>query len=304
MIHTKKIDYENFGRALRIRHENMEMVVTTGVGPRILFFGEKGGDNLLYNDLNRTAVNRSALHASVFGAGNPYYFYGGHRVWASPEHDPHSNCPDNAPPEVVFTENSVSFISAPQPVTGLQLSLTVIPEPGRFHIVNQVKNLSDDLKTLAAWGITQLAPGGRLIVPQNTTDTGLLPNRHMTVWPYTTLTDSRVGYGKEYIVVAHNPKVAAPYKLGIDNTRGWLAYLNKGYLFKKSFAWEENKVYPDNNVNCEFYLNGQFIEAECLSYLKVLGKNDVIEAEEAWALTKIDTTPDFSNENSISALIR
>lgn len=303
MLQYKEQPYLNYGKALCIQHENMELIVTTDIGPRILFFGEAGGANLLFNDTERENLNNSERLQSVFGEGEVYYFYGGHRVWASPENDPNSMCPDNEPVEVVFGGQSVTFRAKPQKVTGLQLSMEVTPVAGGFKITSGVTNLSEGTKTLAAWGITQLAPGGHMIIPQVTENTGLLPNRTISVWAYTDLRDERVRFGQKYIVARQNPKVTQPLKFGINNEAGYLVYVNGGYAFIKTFDWENGKLYPDNNVNCECYIDGALIEGECLTYKKLLKTGESSRVSEVWRLKKTDTQLDFGNEASLEAFL-
>ena len=303
MVQYKEISYLNYGMALSIQNENMELIVTTDVGPRILFFGEAGGKNLLFNDIQRENRNNSPLLQSVFGDGTIYYFYGGHRVWASPEHDPNSMCPDNEPAEVIFGEQSVMVRAKPQPVTGFQLSMEIAPVEGGFKITSGVKNLSEETKTVAAWGITQLAPGGHMIIPQVTDNTGLLPNRTISVWAYTDLQDERVHFGKKYIIARQDPEIKQPLKFGINNEAGYLVYVNDGQVFIKTFDWENGKIYPDNNVNCECYMDGALIEGECLTYKKLLKTGEFSQVSEVWRLKKTDAQPDFANEASVEMFL-
>ena len=44
-----------------------------------------------------------------------------------------------------------------------------------------------------------MAPGGKEVVPQGRRDTGLLPNRVVSLWPYSRLDDPRVHWGERYI---------------------------------------------------------------------------------------------------------
>jgi hypothetical protein len=63
---------------------HVRLAVTTQRGPRILFFGQTGGENLL-----------AELPDFVVGK---FHFLGGHRLWASPESLYHTYHPDDDPP--------------------------------------------------------------------------------------------------------------------------------------------------------------------------------------------------------------
>ena len=48
MINTKELEhYKDYGRALEISNGNIRAVVTLDIGPRIIFFGFVGGQNIM-----------------------------------------------------------------------------------------------------------------------------------------------------------------------------------------------------------------------------------------------------------------
>ena len=53
----KELEFENYGNCLSVSNGMIEAVVTIDVGPRIIYFGFIGGENVLYNDLNREYRN-------------------------------------------------------------------------------------------------------------------------------------------------------------------------------------------------------------------------------------------------------
>jgi hypothetical protein len=64
---------------------------------------------------------------------------------------------------------------------------------------------------LAAWALTVVAPGGLEVVPQETLDTKLLPNRMISLWPYSDMKDKRVQWGSKYIFLSHDSKALKPF---------------------------------------------------------------------------------------------
>ena len=74
--------------ALTLSNGTVELVVTTGIGPRIIRYAFVGGENILA-ELADTPATTTAL-----GDWKPW---GGHRLWAAPESMPGSYGPDNGP---------------------------------------------------------------------------------------------------------------------------------------------------------------------------------------------------------------
>jgi hypothetical protein len=52
MFVVSKIIYKKFGECILISDNQIDMIVTTNVGPRIIFFGKHKGMNFLFEDLN------------------------------------------------------------------------------------------------------------------------------------------------------------------------------------------------------------------------------------------------------------
>ena len=93
----KELEFENYGNCLSVSNGMIEAVVTIDVGPRIIYFGFIGGENVLYNDLNREYRRAEPILQEHYGENAQYFAYGGHRLWTSPERMPESYYPDNKP---------------------------------------------------------------------------------------------------------------------------------------------------------------------------------------------------------------
>ena len=78
-----------------------------------------------------------------------------------------------------------------------------------------------------------LAKGGTEVVKLPQTDTGLLSNSKMVIWPYTKLNDSRVTYLTKYILLKQDENAKTPFKLGFDLEEAKILYFNKNCLFIK-----------------------------------------------------------------------
>lgn len=288
MIKTKEIqNYKNYGACISLSNENIELYVTVDCGPRIIYLACSGCENMMFND-----VDREISHdvSSLFSEGDKWFIYGGHRLWASPEEFPKTYYPDNEKVVYEYLPNGVILTPAVQKVTGLAYSIVITldeTEP-KVSIVHTIKNTNKETCKIAAWGLSVMDAGGTLIVPMNTEDTGFLPNRHISLWPYTKFSDKRMYWGDSYLGLKHDSECEGPIKVSLNNVSGKIAYINHNQAFVKSFLslYNEDVTYPDFDTNCEFYSCKQFTEVESLSPLYTLKTGDSLTHTEEWTLIK------------------
>src|SRR5438445_11432964 len=118
---VEKISYRGWKNAYRISNATVELIVLADVGPRIIWYGFVGGDNILHE---------VAADAGLSG-GSQFRLYGGHRLWVSPEVE-RTYFPDNRP--VSFSEQGAvfRFMAPPEdfaPGTNLQKELQIAMDP-------------------------------------------------------------------------------------------------------------------------------------------------------------------------------
>jgi hypothetical protein len=292
-MHIAECEYKNFGKCKVISNGLCELYITTDVGPRIIKANLIGKENLMFNDVARDMREDVS---GVFGEGETWYIYGGHRLWVSPEDMPRTYYPDNDPVNVKISGNKILFTPPPQKINDLQHSLeiemcdvgdAVLSVPPKIKITHKIENTGEKEMTGAIWALSVMAPGGTVICPQPDENTGLLGNRCIALWSYTRLTDPRANFFDKYITVKQNKDIGEKFKFGINNTKGWIAYQNHGQLLKKTY--EPNHPdgnYPDGGMSAEVFTNGMFIEAETLSELKAPGKGESITHTETWELSR------------------
>ena len=260
--------------AYEITNGKVSLIMLTGVGPRIISFGFIKKESVL-----RVAIN------DFMSDEDCYKFYGGHRLWSAPEDEIRSYLKDNKPCKVEVLELGIKATKVEEE-NGLEVSMQVeMKENGRVRIIHTIKNLSSDCKELATWGITQLKRGGTAIIMQDDRKTGLLPNRTLSLWDYSDLSDKRVKFSKNFIYVNQDDSVEKPFKIGTYNREGIAYYFIDGDLFTKEFDVFEGE-HCDFGCNCEIYVNGEFLELESLSKLSHLHKGDEIAHTEVWSLTE------------------
>ena len=93
-----RFSYRGWNNAYKLSNGVVELVVTADVGPRILFYGFRNGENLLHE------VEEDAGMAG----DSKFRLYGGHRLWVSPEVE-RTYYPDNTPVAVCQHGNAIRF---------------------------------------------------------------------------------------------------------------------------------------------------------------------------------------------------
>lgn len=281
----EKIQYRDFQDCVRLTNGEVEIVVTTAFGPRIIAYNFVGGENVL-------GLHPHAQLETALGTWKPY---GGHRLWLAPENMPNSYAPDNEPVEYSGDAEGLSIRLA-QPVenaTGTQKEITVTldRQGSRARISHKIQNRGASEIELAAWALTIMRGGGEVLIPNEPFapygGETLLPVRNLTVWSYTDLSDPRWRFEREFIRLKVNEQQGEPQKIGVLNKLGWIKYRLDDALFTKRFEFTENAVYPDMNSNSEVYTAGSFIEVETLSPLQKLAPGSSIEHTEFWELEKV-----------------
>lgn len=275
-----------------LQNDALQLLVTQSVGPRIISLSVPGGENLL-----ATLPHAEAPRPD----GKVYRFYGGHRLWHSPEHMPRTYDLDNDPVEVAAVPGGLQVIQPTEPLTGLQKSMrmTLDADRARLTIDHQLTNRGLWAVECAPWAITQLRPGGTAILPFTTLDTGLLPNRSLALWPYADMTSPNLHWGRTCLWL--KAQMPSAFKLGFANPRGWLAYWLEGCLFVKRAQFEADKAYYDFGSSSECYCNAQFIELETLGPIVNIQPGQSVSHVETWEVFRDVAEP--TNEPEILALV-
>src|SRR5262249_16723586 len=105
----QKIQFLDFQNCFRLTNDQVEIIVSTDFGPRILAYNFIGGENVL-------GIHPEAKVNTPLGE---FRIYGGHRFWIAPEHMPNTYAPDNRPVEYFFNEerNSVRLVQPVEEIT-------------------------------------------------------------------------------------------------------------------------------------------------------------------------------------------
>lgn len=261
---------------IALENGSLRLLVTRSVGPRILSFGFKNGENL-FAELPGFVTD--------LPDGGVFHFHGGHRLWQAPEDFHTTYIPDDDPVEIVSMQNGLFVKQKTQPRTGLQKTLDIqFTGETQAVITHRITNCGDVPVTCAPWAITQLRTGGLAVLPQSLQDAGMLPNRSLALWSYSDMSNRNVTWGREYVLVS--AQMEAPFKVGFSNPRGWLAYWLNGVLFVKRANYAAQSDYYDFGSSSECYCNDKFLELETLAPITTLEPGADAVHVETWELYK------------------
>lgn len=281
MASIEKTTFSRYGGVVKLSNGTVDVMVTTDMGPRIIYYGFPGGTNILAELSLDVAVDTS------LGKWRPI---GGHRLWTAPEAIPRSYTPDNDPVEVELIQPSaVRVRPAPDNVGNVQKEIKVeLDSSGsKVTLTHIVKNIGLWPVTLAPWALTIVNGGGTTIFPQEpffAHTERLLPARPLVLWSYTDMSDSRWQFGKKFARLSTNDAMDFPQKIGAAVKAGWAAYHRGDLLFVKRFGYDECRCYPDMGCNFETFTKGSFMEVETLGALANLQPGEVATHVETWHL--------------------
>ena len=280
-VTIEKTAFQGWPNCYRVSNGTVEFIATTDVGPRIISFSFVGGTNVFFV--------REDFAGQTGGA--EWKNYGGHRIWHAPEDKARTYEPDNGPIDAKPVANGLLLTMAPGPVSGIQkaIEITLDPATSVVRVVHRLRNAGAWPVELAPWAISVMAPGGFAIAPMPTAfhPDRLLPNRALTLWPYTDMRDDRWLWGTDYVLLRHKVIADAARertKVGLNANLGWAAYYLDGNLFIKRFSYVDGARYPDFNSSLEVFSNARMLELETLAPLAVLQPGATVEHEERWEL--------------------
>lgn len=293
-ITLNEIQYKNFGRCVELSNGIIKVIVTIDVGPRIINYSFVDGENIFWEDIDRLETTDEVEECY----GSPWYLYGGHRLWTSPEASPRTYYADNDPVSYKAVPGGAVFTQKTQKINQVQCEITVTlaPDSSDVKVTHRITNKNAWDITFAIWALSVMSQGGLEIIPQPTSDTGLLNNRVIGIWPYAKFTDSRITWGDRYIAMKQDPEIAPAYELGINSEHGFAMYFNHGDVFVKKFDLVKGGTYPDGGMSFESYVCGNFLECESLGELKSVAPGEWVEHSERWSLSKASAPERFDEE--------
>jgi len=274
-LEVRRCAHLGWPNSWRIGNGLICLTAVADVGPRILQAGFTDGPNL-FRVFDETAGSTGGCRWKI---------YGGHRFWHAPEDKEWTYVPDNEPVEAEPIEGGVRLTQRVESATGLRKQLEIRMESfePRVRVTHRLLNAGRSPIEAAPWALSVMERGGFAVapLPVEAHPDGLLPNRSLTLWPYTDLRDARLLLGRDHVLLRHQPG-RPPLKIGLRNVEGWLAYSLEEFLFLKRFAFEPRAHYPDLQSSCEIYANADMLELESLGPLEILAPGEEAVHVEEW----------------------
>ena len=284
-VTIRKIAYRGWENCLEISNDLVKCIVTTDIGPRVVFYGFTDGENEFHEaeeDMGKTG-------------GDQYHSYAGHRLWHGPQVEPRCCLPDNEPVEYEIQDNGVLLTQKMEEGSHIQKFMEVSLDENSSEVTvrHRMTNHGMWSAELTIWALTMMRAGGIEYIPHSQKKTGLLHNRTISLWPWTRMDDSRLEWGSEFVTLRQDPEAPAvipeenyknAVKIGMNNEEGYAAYFNNGHLFLKEFQVLEGREYPDGGCTYETYTDPCMLEMESLSPMLKLEPGESAEHVEKWRL--------------------
>jgi len=275
---TERLTFMGLPDCIKLSNGTIDLIVTTAVGPRILFYGPSGGQNHL----------GSFPDSSVKTALGSWKPYGGHRLWVWPEVFPATYAPDNDPVEHQLQGDLSVLLRRPTDGASMEKQIRIALDPSGSHVRLEHTVTSHNLWPIdvAVWAITIVQSGTAIVprVPFQSHDDYAPATQPLALCAFTDLQDPRFTLGLKYILLRADPARPNAQKFGLRNKEGWCAHLRGDTLFVKRFAHHNRAVYPDYGVNTEVYVEGAFQEVELMGPRSVVWPGESLSLSEEWNL--------------------
>ncbi len=292
----RKVEYKGWKNCYEFKNDQVTLVVTADVGPRIIYFGFNNEGNIFQNYDEMMGVTGS----------DEWMIYGGHRLWAAPEKQPRTYYPDNHPVKVTEFENFTRFSAPVEKGNNIQKEMDIyFGENAAVRIIHRITNRGIWGIELAPWALSVMKPGGKCIVPfpprGTHSDDDLLPCNNIVSWSYTNMADERWHWGSKYFCLESIIGNEITQKAGSLVAEGWAAYANEDWVFVTYFDYMPEFMYPDLGVNFETFTNESMLEVETLGPMSWLKPGESVEHSEIWELHSL--SGDLKTETDIDQYV-
>jgi len=296
-VKIEKTQYRGWPNCYRISNGEVELVVTTDVGPRIIRYSFVGGQNVF-----KEFDEQMGKHGE-----SSWQARGGHRVWMAPEDPVLTYAADNSPIHAEVKGEVVTLTGNVEKETGLekQMIVRLASTGSSVEVVHKITNKGAKARQFAVWALTMMAQGGVGIAafpPRGTHDKDLLPTNPLVMWAYTDFSDRRWQLTSKYLVLRQDAKNPMAQKAGLFNRDTVGAYLIGSDLFIKRATAQEARRYPDFGCSYETFTNEQFLEMETLGELSDVRPGGSLEHSEHWSLHKNVHIPSWTDADIDGAL--
>ena len=287
----QKIEYRGWKDCLLLENDTIELVISIGLGPRVLSFKRKDGANFFKNfDDQMANVSQDTWQS-----------YGGHRLWHAPEVWTRTYYPDVQPVKYEWDGTRLTLICETETVSRLQKEIVIdFPASGSLvKVTHRIHNRGPWAVKFATWALSVMAPGGTVIVPQEPfvphgpgAGQSFAAARPIVLWQFTNMADPRFVWGKRFIRMSQDDAYPTKQKFGALVKPGWAAYAFGSELFIKHFPFIDGAPYTDYGCNAEFYTEPGMLEVESIGPEAPVEPGDFSEHIETWQIEQVEASGD------------
>jgi hypothetical protein len=298
---TEHFEFAGWTDNLRLANDQVEVVILRAVGPRVISLRPLDGRNVFKVVAEQTGKSREET----------WKIRGGHRLWTAPEDygDPNglTYVLDNSPVDYEikgeFHLQVTHFMQKPAQIRR-DISVQLAANGPKIIVEHALTNQGSSPLSFAPWALSVMAPGGFAVIPQPALGIhpkDFLPNRSLTLWPFTDLSDDRIRFGKRFIRLQQADR--GPIKFGLRHTEKWAGYILGDHLFLKTVPLVEGKKYPDLGSNFETFTNQEFLELESLGPYDEISAGQTVKHTEIWAVFSDVQLPPLHDEDAFATAI-
>ncbi len=291
-VTIEKTAWGGWPNCYRISNGEIELIVTSDIGPRVMRCGFVGGQNFfrVFEDQMGKVGEKE------------WQFRGGHRIWLAPEDFTRTYARDNDPAEIEIHQGILTATQTIEPETGLrkQLVIRMDPEGTGVEILHRMQNTLPFAIRYASWALTMMAQGGTGVTgfpPRGRHEEILAPTNPLVMWAFTDLRDPRWLFLHKYLVLHHDPQNTDHTKLGLFNEKTWGAYILNGEMFLKKYTADPTKTYPDMGCSYETFASDGMLELETLGPLTEVEPGGWLDHTETWSLYRNVHLTEWSDDS-------
>jgi hypothetical protein len=297
-VNIEKTEWGGWPGCYRISNGEVDLIVTSDIGPRIMRYGFTGGQNLF-----------KVFEDQRGKSGEPsWQLRGGHRLWVAPEHMPRTYAPDNGPVEIDSRDGVLTATQPVEPSTGIQKQMAVkLACTGTdVEVIHRLRNTLPFPVQYAAWAVSMMAQSGMGITgfpPRRTHAEMLAPSNPLVMWAFTDMRDKRWTFLEKYLLLRQDPGARTPTKLGHFNENTWGAYVLGSDLFFKRYSAPRGGIYPDFGCSFEAFTNPDMLELETLGPITTVETGEWLTHVEYWSLHRNIHISEWTDEGLDRVLV-
>jgi len=278
-----KIERKEFRgwRAVHLSNGILHLAAVPDIGGRVMAL-DLDGYSFLYVDPNLAGKLFTPNEHLGDGTANAWKNYGGDKTWPAPQgwdnddqwHGPPDPVLDGGRYSLNIVQASddvvsIRMTSAPEPLTGVQISRRVTLRRGcsRVQLGLSFKNTSDRPRRWSIWDVTQLrsertdlsgvpAPDPECLITAPINPHSRFPDGYNVMFARKDNPQWTVDLGRQLFIARYLFEIG---KVGLDSSGEWIAFYNgtakKSFIV--NFSYFEGEEYPDNGASLESWTVGR-----------------------------------------------